>query len=613
MNKNQVLKSISLAGLALVSGLTLVGCEQNKAEKANTDSASAKAAAGSAMMYGSSAAVAQTGAASLAANVSFSEHYLQRDVRDDVFYFVMPDRFDNGDESNDLGSKSKPESYGGFDRTSNAHYHGGDIKGLTKRLDYLKGMGISAIWLTPILRNQAVQGDSSGYHGYWPLDFTEIDPHLGTNEDLKEFIDAAHAKNIKVFFDIITNHTADVIKYKECHGEDKPKFSTDGQLCKYVSLADKAAGKGYTPYIDEGDENLKVPAWLNDPKYYHNQGDSTWVGENSIYGDFMGLDDVDTDNPFVVKGMIDIFNNLIKEFKPDGFRIDTVKHVNIEFWQEFTPAITEFAKSQGIPNFFVFGEVYSGDTDVLSKYTTEGDIPSVLDFAFQYRAKDVFVFNKGTDNLSDLFSQDVKYNDHNSSADYLMNFVSNHDVGRIGYSLDKEMPNASIEERMQRALLANSLMYFTRGIPVIYYGEEQGFTGDGGDRGAREDMMPSLTPDYNDNVLYGTDKTTADDNFDVTHPMYQALAEYASVYHAHKALRQGEQKVLYSQLKPGIFAVSRTLPNSAPMFVIYNSAKSEQSYDVPAKDGQDLTVVYGDAKLSGNKVTLPPLSFVIFK
>lgn len=555
----------------------------------------------------------------------FSEHYLKRDVRDDVFYFVMPDRFDNGDPSNDLGSKTIKESSGGFDPTSTGHYHGGDIKGLTKNLDYLKDMGISAIWLTPILRNQAVQGDSSGYHGYWPLDFTEIDPHLGTNADLKEFIDAAHAKNIKVFFDIITNHTADVIKYEECHGEGKPQFSTDSQLCKYVSLADKAAGKGYTPFIPEGHENLKTPAWLNDPKYYHNQGDSTWQGENSIYGDFMGLDDIDTDNPEVVKGMIDIFNNIIKEFKPDGFRIDTVKHVNIEFWQEFTPAIIDFAKEQGIPNFFVFGEVFSGDPKELSSFTTTGDIPSVLDFAFQYRTKDVFAYGKGTDNLADLFSNDVLYNDHNSSADYLMNFVSNHDVGRLGYTLDQAMPEASEEEKIRRALLSNSLMYFGRGIPVVYYGDEQGFTGDGGDRGAREDMMPSVTPEYNDNNLYGTDKTTADNNFDQTHPIYLKLAEYAEVYHAHEALRKGKQEVLFAEEKPGIFAISRTLESGERYYVVYNSSSSmDMTFTAPTAD---LSIVYADTdnglydanavsdtiSIAQSEVTLPPLSLVILK
>lgn len=552
-------------------------------------------------------ALALVGCGKDAASTS-ETHYLNRDVRDDVFYFVMPDRFYNGDSSNDNGSKTIAESRGGFDPTSPGHYHGGDIKGLTAKLDYLQEMGITAIWLTPILRNQAVQGDSSGYHGYWPLDFTEIDPHLGTNADLKEFIDKAHAKNMKVFFDIITNHTADVIKYEECHTDGAPLFSTDKQLCEYKTLAQKAAGDKYTPFLPKGTETLKSPNWLNDPQYYHNQGDSTWQGENSVYGDFMGLDDVDTDNPFVVKGMVEIFNNLIKEFKPDGFRVDTVKHVNIEFWQQFTPAIIDYAKKQGIPNFFVFGEVYSGDPKELSYYTTTGDMPSVLDFAFQYKTKDVFAYNKGSNELNWLFEQDKLYRDHNSDESLLMNFVSNHDVGRLGYTLQQSLPDASEEEKLKRFNLSNAMMYFARGIPVVYYGDEQGFVGYGGDRGAREDMMPSLTPDYQKIDLLGTDKTAKDDNFDQNHPIYQQLKEYAQVYQSHKALRQGKQNVKYSSDKPGIFAFERVIDDER-LLVVFNSSTSKQSFDV---SGKIKSTLYGEATVDKQIVTLDGLSLVIF-
>ncbi len=543
----------------------------------------------------------------------FNPDYLQRDVRDDVFYFVLPDRFDNGDPSNDEGSKAIAISSGGFDPTSTGHYHGGDLKGLTHRIDYLKDMGVTAIWLTPILRNQAVQGDSAGYHGYWPVDFTEIDPHLGSNDELKTFIDTAHAKGIKVFFDIITNHTADVIKYRECHTPGKPLFSTSTQLCEYRSVAETKAGNGYTPFIPEGNENLKTPDWLNDPKYYHNQGDSTWEGENSLYGDFVGLDDIDTDNHVVVEKMIEVFSNLIAEFKPDGFRIDTVKHVNIEFWQAFVPAIQEFAKSQGIPNFFVFGEVYSGDTDVLSYYTREGKFPSVLDFAFNFKVRDVLVNNGGTHHLKELFDNDVKYFTETASPDLLMNFVSNHDVGRLGYALQQAFPEASDEELLKRMQLAHGLMFFARGIPVIYYGDEQGFTGDGGDRGAREDMMPSLTPSYNDNNLIGTAKTTADDNFDKTHPLYQTFKHYASLYHQYPALRRGEYQVLYFEKEPGLFVFSRYLENDRNKYlVILNSASSNKSYQLPAS-WKAFDVVLGAVATLDQAIVIDGLSLAILK
>ena len=131
----------------------------------------------------------------------------------------MTDRFANGDTTNDAGGLSGGRLETGLDPTDKGFYHGGDLKGLTSKLDYIKGLGTTSIWLTPSFKNQPVQGAgsdaSAGYHGYWITDFTRIDPHLGTNAEMKSLISAAHAKGMKVFFDIITNHTADVIDYQE--------------------------------------------------------------------------------------------------------------------------------------------------------------------------------------------------------------------------------------------------------------------------------------------------------------------------------------------------------------------------------------------------------------
>lgn len=509
-------------------------------------------------------------------------NYLQRDIRDDVFYFVLPDRFFNGDVSNDQGAKEIGNiSHGGYDPTNKGMFHGGDLVGLTSKLPYLKNMGITAIWLTPILRNSALQGDSAAYHGYWILDFTEVDPHLGTKADLKKLIDTAHALDIKIFFDIVINHTADIIKYKECHGADgKSWLEKNG--CPYVSLADKAAGKGYHPVIPAGLENAKVPAWLNDPKYYNNQGESTITGEDSIYGDFFGLDDVNTDDPAVVKGMIDIFQNLITEFKPDGFRIDTVRHINMEFWQQFVPAVINHAKTVGIPNFFVFGEIFDTNPEVLSKFTTTGKFPSVLDFGFYKQTENILTQNSGTDAWAKLFAQDILYQDNDSDASLLMNFISNHDAGRFAHSLHNAMPNISEEERLQRVNLAHAMMYFMRGIPIIYYGDEQGFVGDGNDKDAREDMMPSQVASYNDNDLIGTRKTTADDNFDMTHPIYLANRYFASLYQQFPALRYGAMTTKFSSNQPGIYAFTREIAEQKCLVALNtNTAEQKASFTLP--------------------------------
>jgi glycosidase len=552
-------------------------------------------------------------------------HYLERDVQEEVFYFVMPDRFYNGDTDNDLGSKTQLISAGGFDKTNKGMFHGGDIQGLKAKLPYLKDLGISAIWLTPILRNQAMQADSSGYHGYWVLDFTEIDPHLGSNDDLKDLIDSAHAENIKIYFDIITNHTADVIKYVECHGEDGLQWLVkDAKGCPFKSLAQLAAGDKYTPVIPKGQENLKTPAWLNDTKYYHNQGDSFWQGESSKRGDFVGLDDINTNDPEVLKGMIEIFKNLITEFKPDGFRIDTVKHVNTEFWAEFSPALVTHAQDLGIKNFFMFGEVYSFTSKELSEYTTAGNMQSVLDFGFQSAMAQSLIEQKGTKVLATLFANDSDYLDHDSNANQLMNFTGNHDMGRFAYMLKNSEFNYTEEQMIKRTLLAHAMTYFMRGVPIIYYGDEQGFVGDGGDQAARQDMMPSQVASYNDDDLLATDATTADDNFDTEHPFYQSFAQYADIFYQYPALRRGEQKTVFQADDNAIFAVTRTLTadgstsaEKQQMLVAFNTSDKTAKADI-ALNSAKYRLITGDSKMENSAngqlvLEMPALSFAIYQ
>ena len=154
-----------------------------------------------------------------------AHHSLRESVTDQNFYFVMADRFENGTAANDHGGlpPGKSEGQSGFDPTGKGWYHGGDLQGPAgTSSSYIQGLGTTAIWLTPSFKNKAVQDNngfpSAGYHGYWITDFTQIDPHLGTNDDLRGLVRDAHKRGIKVYFDIITNHTADVIRYQEGAG-----------------------------------------------------------------------------------------------------------------------------------------------------------------------------------------------------------------------------------------------------------------------------------------------------------------------------------------------------------------------------------------------------------
>ena len=363
------------------------------------------------------------------ATPAIAQSYRDRLPEDEVIYFVLPDRFENGDMKNDMGGLKGDKMQTGFDPAHKGFYHGGDLAGLIKRLDYIQGMGATAIWFAPVFKNKPVQGgkgeESSGYHGYWVTDFTTVDPHFGTDAEFKAFVDAAHKRGMKVYMDIITNHTADVIQYRECpatscayrsiadfpyriRARDNAPIN-DGFLGDHIQTAENFARLtdtdwAYSVYVPEAERDVKVPAWLNDPRYYHNRGDSNWRGESNLYGDFVGLDGLMTEHPRVVDGFIDIYASWIDRFGIDGFRIDTARHVNPEFWQRFVPAIQQRAAARGIPNFHIFGEVFREGVDpgALAVFSRRDGFPALLDFSYQALLTQLLAADAPTD-LADRF------------------------------------------------------------------------------------------------------------------------------------------------------------------------------------------------------------------
>ncbi|MFM9937703.1 MAG: alpha-amylase family glycosyl hydrolase, partial [Novosphingobium sp.] len=244
----------------------------------------------------------------LAATAPFAQaqDYRARTAAGETIYFLLPDRFENGDAANDRGDLKGDRLTTGFDPAAKGFYHGGDLKGLIQRLDYVKGLGATAVWVGPVFKNKPVQGppgqESAGFHGYWITDFTRVDPHFGSNADFKAFVDAAHARGMKVYMDIIANHTADVIQYREQGGPVpfpyrsradypysrggglggaaiNPGFAgdADSTAANFAHLTDPAFA--YTPFIPDAERHSKVPDWLNDPQLYHNRGNSTFIGE----------------------------------------------------------------------------------------------------------------------------------------------------------------------------------------------------------------------------------------------------------------------------------------------------------------------------------------------
>ncbi|GAB2684785.1 pullulanase-type alpha-1,6-glucosidase [Thalassiella azotivora] len=581
---------------------------------------------------------------------------LRAPTTDERFYFVMADRFANGDPGNDTGgSPSGDRLVHGFDPGDKGFFHGGDVAGILEQLDYIEGLGTTAIWMTPSFANKPVQGapgdESAGYHGYWVTDFTRIDPHLGTNEELKALVDAAHDRGMKVFFDIITNHTADVLDYPadayDANGSvpyvskaDEPYRDADGE-----PFDDRAyAGTGEFPEVDlesfpytptfrsDDDRDAKTPDWLNDPTLYHNRGTSTFAGEDSEYGDFpsgpySALDDLWTEHPRVVEGMVDIYSTWVEDIGIDGFRIDTVKHVNMQFWQQFGPALQEAAAATGDDDFLMFGEVYDADPRFMSQYTTEGRLQAAVDFGFQARGVD-FAKGAATTGIRDFYALDDWYTDTDSNAYQLPTFLGNHDMGRVGSFLTQAFPEATDDELLARDRLAHDLMYLTRGQPVVYYGDEQGFAtaGEGpngsiGDRDAREDMFPSQVASYNDNDLIGTDATTAEANYDPGHPLYQHIAGLAELREEHPALADGTQVHRYASSGPGIYAFSRIDREEQVEYVVaVNNATEPAAASVPTYSTRtpfrsvvgDLGTVRSDAE-GRVQVEVPALGTVVLR
>ncbi len=574
--------------------------------------------------------------------------YLERLPEQEIIYFLLPDRFAKSDAEPGGSIRGGDRLVSGYDPSDPRFYHGGTLRGLTRQLGYIQALGATALWIAPVFVNQPVLGppghESAGYHGYWITDFLHVDPHFGTDADLHALTRAAHARGIKVYLDIVVNHTGDVIRYRECPAEPCPyrseaeypytrrggvdgapinegflglegRYQTDANFA-HLRRPDYA----YTPYVPAGEEHRKVPDWLNDPIYYHNRGDTGYAGESLLLGDFGGLDDLMTEHPRVRRGMIGIFGHWIERFRIDGFRIDTAKFVNPEFWRAFVPAMRSRAAAVGIRHFHMFGEVETGTTDtaLLARHVREDGLPAVLDFAFAAAVRDTVAGEAGTAELARVFADDALYVGGAATARQLPTFISNHDAGRFGYLVRRARPHIEEGEQLERVLLANALLLTLRGVPALYYGDEQGFIGDGVDASARQDMFATRVEGYAHEAQLGTATSDSGDHYQTTHPLYRAISELAHLRLAHPALLQGRQQTRAAGDAPGLFAVSRFDPaDGHEILLAFNT--SLQPVDalvrVDARSGRFRALHGGCAAASSApgsyRVQLPALGYLI--
>ena len=566
-----------------------------------------------------------------------------------VFYFVLTDRFANGDPANDTGGLGSDPSVSGFDPTRISHFHGGDLKGLTAKLDYIQHLGTTAIWITPPFTNRAMQEGTAGYHGYWILDFLHIDPHLGTDADFREFVAQAHRRGMHVYLDIVVNHTADVIGYRDggttyidiAHApyRDAAGRPFDEHAVAYNGLNSPdlfpplSAEKSFAhvPVVAPELVHAKNPDWLNDVTVYHNRGNSHFEGENSLHGDFVGLDDVFTENPRAVKGFIQVYEHWMEAYGIDGYRIDTVRHVNLEFWQAFAPELQAFARKLGRPDFFMFGEVAdeTGDAALLSEFSNTGTLDASLDFRFLGASRQFVSRGGDAANLAKMFVDDDYFTGPDRNAYDIPTFISNHDAGRFGFFLKEDNPGIGPGRQLSLEKLGYGLLYLIRGQPIVYYGDEQGMTGIGNDMGAREDMFASQSPAFRKLPLLGTSRTGADDKFDQDHPLYRLIRLLAALRAAHPALARGSM-LLRPSGHPEIFAFSRVERRELVEYVVALSNSRTASLPVtlptsqpagatlvrifdsrnPSDPGTETLTAGGDGRVT---FTLEPMQYAVWR
>ena len=390
-------------------------------------------------------------------------------------YFVMPDRYANGDASNDRGGLVGPREVTGFDPADTGYFHGGDYRGLTgdctgpHGLARIRDLGFTSIWVTPPYRQKYVQGDSAAYHGYWALGLDAVDPHLGTEAEFTAFVECAHSLGLKMILDVVVNHTADVIR-----------------------LPSYAYGPPKTPSVPAAEAAAKSPVWLNDPSNYHNRGDIDFNSCSEAcfeLGDFYGLDDLATEQADVRDGLAQVFGDWIRRYRVDGFRIDTARHVEPSFFGVWVPQILAAAREAGIPDFQVFGEAFISSAIDLSEFVRTRGLPNVLDFPMQDALVRFAGGSAGAASIAGRLADDDYFVSPSGIVHVPPTFLGNHDIGRAAMQVrEKGSGSAAL---LPRTLLAYDLLYLLRGAPVVYYGDEFGIAGRGGDREARHDLFPT--------------------------------------------------------------------------------------------------------------------------
>ncbi len=497
---------------------------------------------------------------------------------DDVFYLAMPDRFANGDPSNDDPAKAP----GLLDRSRPRYYHGGDLRGVIDKLPYLKDLGITALWLNPWYDNndglnyvETYGGQPmADYHGYGAVDFYAVDEHLGDLGTLRELVDAAHAAGMKIVQDQVANHSGP-----------------------------------YHPWVDDP----PTPTW-----YYGTKDDhlaNTWqtwtlhdpratpqMQKATLEGWFLDiLPDLNQDDPEVARYIIQNTLWWVGVTGLDGIRQDTLPYVHRRFWRDWMAAI-----KREFPDLKVVGELFDGDPALVSFFQTgaprfdgiDSGIDTEFDFPLYFKIRDAFAGEGTLREAAKLLARDHLYPD----ASVLVTFLGLHDVARF-------MSDPGASPASLRA--AYTLLTTVRGSPLVYYGDEIAMSG-GGDPDNRRDFPGGWAGDPR-NAFEAAGRTPEEEE------VFSHLRRLLHLRRDFEPLRRGrmlslaadEDSWVYARVLGSEVAIVVLNADASPATIRASVAPVGLADGIVLEDrlGSDVDLVVEDGHL---RVTLPPMSSAVF-
>ncbi|MDR3746758.1 MAG: alpha-amylase family glycosyl hydrolase [Acidobacteriota bacterium] len=486
----------------------------------------------------------------------------------DVIYLIMPDRFADGDPSNNQPKDAAPGTY---DRSRPKTYHGGDLRGVSEHLPYLKDLGVTALWITPLYDND---NSTSDYHGYGAVDEYSVEDHFGTMRDFQQLVAAAHQLGLKVLLDMVPNHVGPKHPWATSqpspnwlHGTTEHHLDTD---YFYPPITDPHAVKANYVSALEG-----------------------WFAN--------ALPDLAQENPLVAQYLLENAYWWTESSGLDGFRIDTFPYVPRAFWAYYHQGLFST-----YPHFFTVGEIYDFNPTVTSYWAggqtgfdgIDTRLTTPFDFPMNSAIREVVAHGVSAKRIVEVLRQDRLY----PHPELLVTFIGNHDMKR--FLTDA---NGSRE----KLKLAFSLLATLRGIPQLYYGDEIGMGG-GDDPDNRQDFPGGFPGDQHDAFTRAGRTPDEQDVYSHVQTLMKLRAE-------HPALRIGVQK--HVAVADKYYAFTRETESERLLIVFHNGDAPESVTldlaNTSIADAKSLTPIFGGsaAQLNGGQVQtqLPPNSLVIFR